>query len=101
MATELFQKLISRSVQPLYHVSSNYTPAPSLPPPVAVQVRAFDDTLIIRRAEGPYEKIVAGIAEVIIGMDPRGRIQNVEIEFLDYYFLERGEARRILSMATW
>jgi len=66
-----------------------------------VQVKAFDDMLIIRKAEGPYEEIVTGIAEVVIGMDPSGRIQNVEIEFLDYYFLEREVARRILSRATW
>jgi len=59
-----------------------------------------DDVLIIRRGSVPRE-VVSGRGDVIIGLDEHGRIVNIEIEFADFYHIDRNEARKILRRARW
>ena len=59
-----------------------------------------DDVLIIRRSSMPRE-VVSGRGDVIIGLDEHGRIVNVEVEFADFYHIDREDARKILRRARW
>jgi len=59
-----------------------------------------DDVLIIRRGSVPKE-VVSGRGDVIIGLDEHGRIVNVEVEFADFYHIDREDARKILRRARW
>ena len=59
-----------------------------------------DDVLIIRRGSVPKE-VVSGRGDVIIGLDEHGRIVNIEIEFADFYGIDREDARKILRRARW
>ena len=58
------------------------------------------DVLIVRRGSVPKE-VVSGRSDVIVGLDENGRIVNIEIEFADFYGIDRNEARRILRRARW
>jgi hypothetical protein len=42
-----------------------------------------------------------GQAEVIVGLDEVGRIINLEIDFIDFYEIDKEEALRILRSARW
>jgi len=59
-----------------------------------------DDVLIIRRGSVPKE-VVSGRGDIIIGLDEHGRIVNVEVEFADFYHIDREDARKILRRARW
>ena len=59
-----------------------------------------DDVLIIRRGSVPRE-VVSGRGDVVVGLDEHGRIVNVEVEFADFYHIDRNEARKILRRARW
>jgi len=59
-----------------------------------------DDVLIIRRGSVPKE-VVSGRGDVVIGLDEWGRIVNVEVEFADFYHMDREDARRVLRRARW
>jgi hypothetical protein len=61
---------------------------------------ADGDVLIIRRGSVPKE-VVSGRGDVVVGLDEWGRIVNVEIDFADFYHIDREEARRILRKARW
>jgi len=58
------------------------------------------DVLIVRRGSVPKE-VVSGRGDVIVGLDENGRIVNIEVEFEDFYGVDRNEARRILRRARW
>jgi len=58
------------------------------------------DVLIVRRGSVPKE-VVSGRGDVIVGLDENGRIVNIEIEFADFYGIDRNEARKILRRARW
>jgi len=58
------------------------------------------DVLIIRRGSVPRE-VVYGRGDVVVGLDEHGRIVNVEVEFADFYHIDRDEARKILRRARW
>jgi len=58
------------------------------------------DVLIVRRGAVPKE-VVSGRGDVIVGLDENGRIVNIEIEFADFYGIDRSEARKILRRARW
>ena len=58
------------------------------------------DVLIVRRGSVPKE-VVSGRGDVIVGLDESGRIVNIEIEFADFYGIDRSEARKILRRARW
>ena len=60
-----------------------------------------DDVLVIRRGSGVPKEAVSGRADVVIGLDEHGRIVNVEIDFADYYYIDREEARKIMRKARW
>jgi hypothetical protein len=60
-----------------------------------------DDVLIIRRGSGVPKEAVAGRADVVVGLDERSRIVNIEIDFSEYYFIDREEARKVLRKARW
>jgi hypothetical protein len=60
-----------------------------------------DDVLIIRRGLGMPKQAVAGRADVVVGLDEHGRIVNVEIEFVNYYFIDKEDARKVLKRAVW
>jgi hypothetical protein len=60
-----------------------------------------DDVLIVRRGLGVPAEVVSGRADVIVGIDEQGRIVNVEIDFADYYYIGREEARKVLKKARW
>ena len=67
-----------------------------------VSVRYIDgDVLIIRRGTGTPKEVVSGSADVVIGLDEHGRVVNVEIDFADYYYIDKEEARKILRKARW
>jgi uncharacterized protein YuzE len=67
-----------------------------------VSVRYVDDgVLIIRRGSGVPREVVSGRADVVIGIDEHGRIVNIEIDFADYYYMDKKEAEKILRRATW
>jgi len=59
-----------------------------------------DDVLIIRRGSVPKE-VVSGRGDVVVGLDESGRVVNIEIEFADFYGIDRSEARKILRKARW
>ena len=44
---------------------------------------------------------MSGRGDVIVGLDENGRIVNIEIEFADFYGIDRNEARKILRRARW
>ena len=58
------------------------------------------DVLIVRRGAVPKE-VVSGRGDVIVGLDENGRIVNIEIEFADFYGIDRSEARKILRKVRW
>jgi len=58
------------------------------------------DVLIVRRGAVPKE-VVSGRGDVIVGLDESGRVVNIEIEFADFYGIDRNEARKILRRARW
>jgi uncharacterized protein YuzE len=60
-----------------------------------------DDVLVIRRHSGAPKEVVAGRGDVVVGLDEHGRVVNVEVEFADFYYIDREEARRILRKARW
>jgi hypothetical protein len=60
-----------------------------------------DDVLIIRRSSGVSREVVSGRADVVVGLDDWGRIVNIEIDFVDFYRMDREEARKILRKARW
>jgi hypothetical protein len=60
-----------------------------------------DDVLVIRRHPGAPKDVVSGRGDVVIGLDEWGRIVNVEVEFADFYHIDREEARKILRKARW
>ena len=67
-----------------------------------VLVRYVDeDVLIIRRGSGVPREAVSGRADVVIGLDEHGRIVNIEIDFADYYYINREKAREVLRRARW
>ena len=67
-----------------------------------VSVKYVDDgILIIRRGSGVPKEVVSGRADVVVGLDEWGRVVNVVINFAEYYFLDRGEAEKILKKARW
>jgi uncharacterized protein YuzE len=47
------------------------------------------------------KEAVSGRADVVIGFDEHGRIVNIEIDFADYYYIDREEAREVLKKAIW
>jgi len=59
-----------------------------------------DDVLIIRRGSVPKE-VVSGRGDIIIGLDEHGRIVNIEIEFANFYHIDREDARRVLRRVRW
>jgi len=61
---------------------------------------ADGDVLIVRRGAVPKE-VVSGRGDVIVGLDENGRIVNLEVEFADFYGIDRSEARKILRRARW
>ncbi|MGB9705826.1 MAG: hypothetical protein ACPL3C_10280, partial [Pyrobaculum sp.] len=67
----------------------------------APSVRVVDAVLIMRRSERAPSAVVMGQAEVIVGLDEVGRIINLEIDFIDFYEIDREEALRILRSARW
>jgi len=60
-----------------------------------------DDVLIIRRGSGVPREVVSGRGDVVVGLDEHGRIVNVEVEFADFYHIDREDARKILRRARW
>ena len=66
-----------------------------------VSVKYVDDVLIIRRGSGMPKYAVSGRADVVIGLDEEGRVVNVEIEFADFYHIDRDDAKKILKRARW
>ena len=60
-----------------------------------------EDVLIIRRGSGVPKEAVSGRADVVVGIDEHGRIVNIEIDFADYYYIDREKAREILRKARW
>jgi hypothetical protein len=60
-----------------------------------------DDLLIIRRGSGVPRESVSGRADVTVGLDEWGHIVNVEIDFSDYYYINKDNARKILRKARW
>jgi len=60
-----------------------------------------DDVLVIRRHPGAPKEVVSGRGDVVIGLDEWGRIVNVEVEFADFYHIDREEAKKILRKARW
>jgi uncharacterized protein YuzE len=60
-----------------------------------------DDVLIIRRGSGVPKEAVSGRADVVVGIDEWGHIVNIEIEFADYYHIDRAEGRKVLRKAKW
>jgi len=46
-------------------------------------------------------EVVSGRGDIIIGLDEHGRIVNVEVEFADFYHIDREDARKILRRARW
>jgi uncharacterized protein YuzE len=61
---------------------------------------ADGDVLIIRRPAASKE-VVSGRGDVVVGLDEHGRIVNIEIEFADFYHMDREDARKILRRARW
>ena len=61
---------------------------------------ADDDVLIVRRGSVPKE-VVSGRGDVVIGRDENGRIVNIEVEFADFYGVDRNETRKVLRRARW
>ena len=59
-----------------------------------------DDVLIVRRGSVPKE-VVSGRGDVIVGLDESGRVVNIEVEFADFYGIDRNEARKILRKVRW
>ena len=59
-----------------------------------------DDVLIVRRGAVPKE-VVYGRGDVIVGLDESGRVVNIEVEFADFYGIDRNEARKILRKVRW
>ena len=59
------------------------------------------DVLIIRRGSGVPREVVSGRGDVVVGLDEHGRIVNVEVEFADFYGIDRDEARKILRRVRW
>jgi len=66
-----------------------------------VVVKSFDDLIIIRRGSGVPKEAVSGRADVVVGLDEHGRVVNVEIDFVDYYYTDREKAREVLRRARW
>jgi len=67
-----------------------------------VSVKYVDDSiLIIRRGSGVSKEVVSGRADVVVGVDEWGRVVNVEIDFVDYYHVDKGDAQKILRKARW
>jgi hypothetical protein len=66
-----------------------------------VVVKYVDDVLIIRRGSGTPKHVVSGRADVVVGLDEWGRIVNIEVEFSDFYFLDRKDAEKVLKRARW
>jgi len=60
-----------------------------------------DDVLVIRRGTGTPKEVVSGRADVVVGLDELGRIVNVEVEFADFYHIDKEEARKILRKTRW
>jgi hypothetical protein len=60
-----------------------------------------DNILIIRRGSGTPKEVVSGRADVMIGIDEQGRIVNIEIEFADYYHIDREEGKKVLRRVKW
>jgi len=60
-----------------------------------------DDVLVIRRGTGTPKEVVSGRGDVVIGLDEHGRVVNVEIDFADYYYIDREKAREVLKKARW
>jgi len=58
------------------------------------------DVLIVRRG-AVHKEVVSGRGDVIVGLDENGRVVNIEIEFADFYGIDRNEARKILRRARW
>ena len=67
----------------------------------SVVVKSFDDLIIIRRGSGVPKEAVSGRADVVIGLDEHGHIVNIEIDFVDYYYIDREMAREVLRRARW
>ena len=61
---------------------------------------ADGDVLIVRRGAVSKE-VVSGRGDVVVGLDESGRIVNIEVEFADFYGIDRNEARKILRRARW
>jgi uncharacterized protein YuzE len=67
-----------------------------------VSVRYVDrDILIIRRGAGTPKEAVSGRADVVVGIDEHGRIVNIEIDFAEYYYIDKEKAREVLRKARW
>jgi len=67
-----------------------------------VSVKYVDDgILIIRRGSGVPKEVVSGRADVVVGLDEWGRVVNVEIDFVDYYHIDKDDAQKILRKARW
>jgi hypothetical protein len=67
-----------------------------------VSVKYVDDSiLIIRRGLGVSKEVVSGRADVVVGVDEWGRVVNVEIDFVDYYHVDKDGAQKILRKARW
>jgi len=66
-----------------------------------VTVKFVDDVLIIRRSSDVPREVIFGKADVIVGLDEWGRIINVEIDFADYYHVDKEKARKMLEKARW
>jgi hypothetical protein len=60
-----------------------------------------DNILIIRRGSGTPKEVVSGRADVVVGLDEWGRVVNVEIDFADFYHMNREDAQKILRKARW
>jgi uncharacterized protein YuzE len=60
-----------------------------------------DDVLVIRRHPGVPKEVVSGRGDVVVGLDEWGRIVNIEVEFADFYHINKEEARKILRKARW
>ena len=57
--------------------------------------------LIIRRGSGMAKEVGSGRGDVVVGLDEHGRIVNVEVEFADFYHIDREDARKMLRRARW
>ncbi len=86
-----------------YNVASTYGELVKIDAAAGVYVKFMPDhdLLIVRRGFGSPAAVVAGTADVIIGLDAAGRIVNIEIEFADYYHQHKEDARQILKTAKW